>query len=151
MAARLDSVARYICERGAWSVSNLRLQKILYMAQMVHMGRHDGEPLAEARFEAWDYGPVEPLLYRKVRMFGAGPVRDVFTSARPFKADDPRRLILDEVCEALLPRSPGALVDMTHWQHGAWAKNYVPGRLGIPIPDADIRAEYARRHEPALD
>jgi uncharacterized phage-associated protein len=145
MAARLDSVSKYICERGDWTVTNLQLQKILYMAQMSYMGENGGSRLADAKFEAWDYGPVEPTLYRKVRMFGARPIQDVFYQARRFKDNDPRRQVLDDVCEALLPLRPAELVDLTHWNGGAWAKNYVPGLRGLKIPDTDIAAEFAAR------
>lgn len=145
MSARLDSVARHICEKGDWKVSNLQLQKLIYMAQMVYMGQNDGARLVDATFQAWDYGPVIPELYSKVRMFGSGPIKDVFWHARPFKVEDPRKRTLDEVCDALLPRKPGELVDITHWPKGAWATHYVPGIKAIEIPDADIRAEYNRR------
>jgi len=145
MAARLDSVCKYICERGRWKVTNLQLQKLIYMAQMLHMGRSDGERLADTGFEAWDYGPVSPALYHKVKMFGNTPVEDVFFEARNFKQDDPRRKILDEVCDGLLQKRPGELVDITHWSEGAWAKHYVPGNRYIPIPDDDIAVEYHAR------
>lgn len=145
MPARLDSVCKFICEVGEWKVSNLQLQKILYLAQMYYMGRHDGALLADAEFEAWDFGPVEPTLYRKVRMFGSKPVQDVFFDARNFKVEDPRRSDLKEVCGDLLRKRPGQLVDITHWPEGAWAKNYVPRIRGIKIPNDDILAEYNRR------
>lgn len=145
MVARLDSVCKFICEQGGWKVSNLQLQKILYLAQMYYMGRHAGEPLCDAQFEAWDYGPVEPSLYKKVRMFGSSPVQDVFFDARPFRDDDPRRIDLKEVCDALLSKRAGELVDITHSSNGAWAKNYVPRIRGIKIPNNDIIAEYNRR------
>jgi uncharacterized phage-associated protein len=148
MVARLDSVCKFICERGGWKVSNLQLQKILYMAQLYHMGRNDGERLVDTAFEAWDYGPVSPALYRKARMFGSSPVQDVFYDARNFKKDDRRRAELVEVCDALLPLRPGALVDLTHWPQGAWARNYVPGSRGIVIPDKEIAAEYRDRLNP---
>lgn len=144
MTARLDSVCRYICEKGGWKVSNLQLQKLLYLAQMVHLGEH-GERLTDADFQAWDYGPVEPTVYRKVRMFGSGPISDVFYDARAFKADDQRKKSLDLVCDQLLSVTPGRLVDITHWDKGAWVKNYVPGFKGLTIPDADIVAEYHAR------
>lgn len=157
MAARLDSVAKYICEKGAWKVSNLQLQKLMYMSQMIYMGRHDGARLIDAEFQAWDYGPVIPELYKRVRMFGAGYIRDVFFAARPFKPDDHRRETLDYVADGLLHLRPGELVDITHWKHGAWASNYVSGIRSITIPDRDIAAEYhrriseaARRADPAL-
>lgn len=145
MAARLDSVCKVICERGNWRISNLQLQKILYMIQMSYMGQHNGARLADADFEAWDYGPVEPTLYRRVRMFGSSPVEDVFSEARPFKEDDPRLAFINDACKQLLPLRPGQLVDITHWQQGAWAKNYVPGTRGITIPDKDIVEEYRAR------
>ena len=147
MAARLDSVCRYICERGDWKVTNLQLQKLLYLAQMVYMGRSGGQRLADAHFEAWDYGPVEPTVHRKVRMFGASPIPDVFYDARGFRKDDERRLVLEEVCKDLLARCPGELVEITHWQEGAWAKFYEPGIRGIRIPDTVIAEECNRRVE----
>lgn len=145
VTARLDSVAKFICAEGEWKVSNLRLQKIMFMAQMFYMGEHDGERLFDASFEAWDYGPVIPQLYHKVKAFGSSPVEDVFYHALPFAENSPRRLSLKEVCSELLKRTPGQLVEISHWDKGAWAKHYVPRVRGISIPDADIRAEYSDR------
>jgi uncharacterized phage-associated protein len=145
MAARLDSVAKFICERGDWKITNLQLQKVIYMAQMIHLGRYDGVRLVDADFEAWDYGPVEPNLYHKVKMFGSEPIDDVFFEARYFKKDDERRTVLIEVCDGLLTKRPGELVDITHWRKGAWAKYYVPGSRYIRIPDAAIAQEYHDR------
>lgn len=144
MTARLDSVCKYICEAGGWKVSNLQLQKILYLAQVYHLGK-TGNRLADARFQAWDYGPVEPTLYNKAKVFGASPVENVFYDALTFKEGDPRRLLLDEICDDLLERSPGNLIDVTHWEEGAWAKYYVPGVRGVWIPDEAIRQEYIDR------
>ena len=143
--ARLDSVCKYICEKSSWTITNLQLQKIFYMAQMYYMGKSGGARLAEARFEAWEYGPVEPVLYRKVRRFGSDPIEDVFYEARTFRDDDPRRTALDQVCASLLPLRAGALVNITHWKEGAWARTYVPGGRNIPIPDSAIIAEYKER------
>src|SRR3569623_1823287 len=102
MAARLDSVARFICEAGDWNVTNLQLQKIMYLAQMLYMGEHAGERLVDTYFEAWDYGPVSPPLYRKVRGFGAGPIEDVFPDALPFKKGGATESFLRGTCNDLL-------------------------------------------------
>jgi uncharacterized phage-associated protein len=144
MAARLGSVCKYICETGGWQVSNLQLQKILYLTQMIYIGRH-GERLVDAAFEAWDYGPVEPTAYRRVRMFGSAPIQNVFFDARDFKETDVRRDFLDTTCADLLPLKASDLVEITHWHRGAWAQHYEPGTRGIKIPDADIAAEYTAR------
>jgi uncharacterized phage-associated protein len=145
MTARLDSVCKFICEQGDWKVSNLRLQKILYMAQMYHMGLNDGARLVDSEFQAWDYGPVCPSLYRRAKAFGSSPLRDIFFEARGFRDGDPRKKLLVDVCKDLLKKPPGALVEITHWEEGAWAKNYVPKVLGVPIPDEDIVQEYHDR------
>lgn len=144
MAARTDSVCRFICEAGNWRVTNLQLQKILYLSQMFYLGL-EGERLIDSVFEAWDLGPVEPNVYRQVRQFGASPIEDVFWDARAFKKDDKRRRLLSDACRDLLSLRPGELVEITHWEKGAWAKNYVPGIGRTRIPDADIIEEFNNR------
>ncbi len=97
MAAQLDSVAKYIAEEANWGLSNLELQKLMYLAQMIHMGRYDGRPLFDGSFQAWDFGPVEPSLYHRAKVFGARPVKDIFISAKTFKPNDYRRTVMDDV------------------------------------------------------
>jgi uncharacterized phage-associated protein len=136
--------ARRICERGSWKVTNLGLQKSLYIAQMLFMGENNGARLVDTDFEAWDYGPVAPQVYRRVRMFGANPIQDIFFAESRI-TDGLREAHLNNVCAFLANKKPGELVSITHWKDGAWAKNYQPGSLGIPIPDRDILDEYRRR------
>ena len=149
MAARMSSVAKYICEKSDWSVSNLQLQKLMYLAQMIHMGRHNGARLFEAGFEAWDYGPVIPDLYHKLKGYGADAVPSIFDNALAFKADDSRRQLMSDVCEKFLKFDAGQLVEITHWENGAWAKHYVPKARHIRIPDSDIWDEYKSRQSSA--
>ena len=140
MAISANSAARYVCASGDWNVTNLALQKVLYLAHMVHLGR-TGHRLIDGEFEAWDYGPVMPRLYRDVRMFGDRPIQNVFFGS-PTIFGSPEEETLRDACEHLLMKSPGELVAMTHRQDGAWAKHYVPGIRSVVIPDADIIAEY---------
>lgn len=120
MAARLDSVARYICRKSDWTVSHLQLQKLMYLAQMIYMGRTHGARLFEGAFQAWDYGPVEPDLYHKAKMFGSGPVKDVFGEARRFADNDPRIKLMDDICGHFLKYSAGDLVEITHSDKETW-------------------------------
>lgn len=156
--ARLDTVCKYICEKSDWTLSNLRLQKILYLAQMFYMGRHNGARLVDANFQAWDFGPVAPALYHKVKDFGARPITEIhedifgdyeetFPEARKFREEDPRKKTLDDICNKFLSWTPGQLVGITHWEKGAWAKYYQPGLYSISIPDADIEGEYSARQK----
>jgi uncharacterized phage-associated protein len=138
------SAARRVCERSNWRVTNLALQKILYLSHMIYMGSGDGSRLIDGRFEAWDYGPVEPDIYHKVKFLGDQPIPDVFFGCQNLDGTKEAET-LDDVGKFLLMKSPGELVAMTHWKNGAWAKNYRPGVHGIVIPDRDIIAEYHAR------
>ena len=147
MAISTPAAARAVCELRDWQVSNLALQKILYVAQMVHLGRHE-LPLLPESFEPWDYGPVIPSLYRQVRMFGAQPVKDVFYGVRPIP-EGAEKATLSEVVPFLASFTPGQLVNLTHWQNGAWAKFYRPSTRGISIPNQAIADEFRARQQSA--
>lgn len=138
------AAARRMCERSDWTLTNLELQKMLYLAQMMFMGTHDGERLLNGAFEAWDYGPVIPVLYSQVKSFGSAPIKDIFFGVGEVKDQD-RAKMLDDAYDQLSPKTAGQLVSITHWNKGAWAKHYRQGALGITIPDADILQEYRDR------
>lgn len=145
MAISSFSAAKMICERGSWKVTNLELQKILYMAHMFHMGQTGGARLIDGQFEAWDYGPVEPRLYARVRMFGSDYIEDVFYGRALPQSESVEHRSLSEACDALIGKSAGELVSMTHWKDGAWAKTYRPGIRHVPIPDELILDEFHAR------
>jgi len=140
MSVSVFSAARYLCEQSDWTLSNLKLQKILYLAHMIHLGEHDG-PLVREGFEAWNYGPVSPDLYRQVKAFGSEPVRNVFHGyASP--PEGSAVAAMDEVYAQVGNWTAGQLVRVTHRKDGAWDRTYIPGLLGIPIPNEFILQEY---------
>jgi len=143
MSVSVFSAARHLCDASAWTLSNLKLQKILYLAHMVHLGEHGG-PLIHEGFEAWNYGPVSPDLYRRVKAFGSEPVRNVF-HGYPAPPEGSAAAAMDEVYAQVGNWTAGQLVRVTHRKNGAWDKTYIPGALGIPIPDALILQEYRDR------
>lgn len=144
MAILAESAAKALCEMRGWSVSNLELQKILYIAHMVYLGQQHA-PLIHEQFEAWDYGPVIPDLYHRAKSFGSGPVRNVFHWVPDVPIVGPEYAALREASEATKGLSPGQLVAITHWDKGAWADYYRPGARGVKIPNARIEKEYEDR------
>ena len=137
--------AKYMGKLSSWSLSNLEMQKLLYIAHMLHLGDHN-HPLVRGNFEAWDLGPVHPVLYHRAKVFGARPVENIFRSVSNLK-DGTERDMLDEAIKELEDLTGPDLVAITHWEKGAWAKNYKPGVHNIIIPNADILAEYNLRSE----
>ncbi|MGA2677789.1 MAG: type II toxin-antitoxin system antitoxin SocA domain-containing protein [Sedimentisphaerales bacterium] len=55
------------------SISNLKLQKLVYYAQGFHLAIED-KPLFDEPIEAWKYGPVIPTLYHKYKGSESGPI-----------------------------------------------------------------------------
>ena len=137
------SAAKRLCSQSHWTLTNLKLQKLLYIANMAHLGEH-GRPLIDGSFEAWDYGPVVPEVYRHVKAFGSDPIGNIFRLV-PDLPEGSERTALDDTLLSLGSETAGKLVAITHWENGAWASHYVPGRRGIRIPTADIATEFNRR------
>lgn len=143
MTVTYRDAAAHLCARSGWSVSNLKLQKILYMADMNFVGMR-GHRLVDHEFEAWDYGPVSPPLYQDCKAFGSKPVPNVFWGSANLDGTKEAE-ILNLAWDMLKPKSPGELVQITHWQGGAWAKRYVPGVKCIKISTQDMIDEYNAR------
>lgn len=140
MTVPVLSAAQRLAQRSGWTLSNLALQKILYLAHMFHLGR-TGEPLVTGLFEAWDYGPVHPALYHRAKVFGSDAVGNVFHDI-PEVPPGPEMDILDEAYNNLGRVAPARLVHATHRPGGAWATHYIPGVRSCVIPNESILAEY---------
>lgn len=55
------------------SVSNLRLQKLLYFIQAQFLVTNHNPCFAD-KIMAWDFGPVVPPVYREYRVFGSNTI-----------------------------------------------------------------------------
>lgn len=139
MASVLNA-ARTLGEISGWSLSNLQMQKILYIAQMLHIGR-TGRPMFSEDFEAWDFGPVAYELYRKAKIFGSRKVSDVFFEPK-LPLESAERSSILSAYQSMRDLTPGQMVALTHRDNGAWAKCYRPGERGRVIPKELILQEY---------
>lgn len=55
------------------TTSNLKVQKLLYYAQGVHLALY-GKPLFKEEIYSWQYGPVVPEVYAQFKEFGSGAI-----------------------------------------------------------------------------
>lgn len=144
--ARLKDVAHFICASSDWRISQLELHKILYLAQMIHLGQDKGVPLFYDDFEAWKYGPVVPEMYQMVKHLGADAIpADTFSHVQEIGRDHPLYEFLDEVGEGLVPMHGWQLGYLTRDEDGAWGKYYKPHVRGIVIPKEAMIDEYKTR------
>ena len=148
MSIHALSAAKHLGVLSGWSKTNLDLQKILYIAHMIHLGEH-GKPLVKDHFQAQVFGPVHPVLYHKAKIFGAKPVRNIFRSIGDLDKNLSETNTLNRTYNVVSEFSGAKLVAITHCDYGAWAKNYKPDKMRNTIPNADILEEYNKRKERA--
>ncbi len=73
----VQDVAEYVItysECKDYGISNLKLQKILYLIQTYFL-IHTKKPCFPEEMEAWDFGPVIPEVYRKYKQFGSADIQ----------------------------------------------------------------------------
>lgn len=129
---RASLIAKYVITREAddgRSVSNLRLQKLLYFIQASFI-QQKKEPCFFEEFYAWDYGPVIPTVYREYKVYGSAsiPPQRFGDSALKIKTEDKR--IINETLDICKDYSTNQLVSITHKQD-PWKKAFArfPGSL----------------------
>lgn len=143
MPVSSNDAANYLCERAGWQISNLQLQKILYMADMNFTGQSHVR-LIDEDFEAWDYGPVLPSLYHKCKVFGSKAIPKVFWGAKDILGTAEAKM-LDLAWEKLKSATPGQLVETTHAPDGAWVRRYGRAIRNAKISASDMIDEFNRR------
>jgi uncharacterized phage-associated protein len=115
-------VSKYIIK--SLPVDNLKLQKLLYYSQGVYLVLHDKKPLFNEVIEAWDYGPVVPLVYQAYKEHGFDiipPVDDESTlDFEEMKAVDMTLACFGEL-------SGTVLIGQTHYE-APWKNAYRKGR-----------------------
>jgi uncharacterized phage-associated protein len=130
MTSALEA-AKYIIK--SLPVDNLKLQKLLYYSQAVHLVLNDKAPLFPEDIEAWDYGPVVPPVYREYKRYGF----DILPPAEEPVGLGLRELRAVDMALACFGEMSGpALINQTHGEP-PWRNNYRPGRpSSIISPDS---------------
>lgn len=123
-------VARYFIIRAyeeglEATMTNMKVQKLLYYAQSLHLALND-EPLFEHEIQAWRYGPVCPPAYHYYSEFEAQQL-PVLDRALMNSLPQEIRLLLEEVWDYFGTYHAYFLSDMTHLEF-PWKK----ARKGLP-------------------
>lgn len=135
-------------------LTNLKVQKLLYLAHGLMLARHQA-PLLNEPFRAWKYGPVIESLYHRLKVFGPDAVSasDPFIepwAAMPTDAHQGKQAIAD-VLKQFGRKSGGQLVNLSHAPDGPWAQVYQADTSSSEIGN-DLIEHYFRQllvHAPA--
>lgn len=126
-------------------ISNLKLQKLVYLAQGCNLAVFD-KPLFNDRIEAWLHGPVVRELYNNYKQHGAYGIPSVKVDLH--KYPEGAKELLNEVYKEFGQYSAYRLRDITH-KHTPWMNAQSPTG-NREIPREDMR-DYFKRHVLAND
>lgn len=125
-------IANAVLER-AWrlgfEVTQIDIQKVCYFLHGHHLRDH-GRELISTEFEAWEYGPVQRVLYSSFKDFGDQPITRYATAFDPVRRVPKPLPTLSEnaaidTLERYLPMylefDSFELVDLTHEPNTPWS------------------------------
>ena len=140
--------AKFVCETCEWNITNLSLQKILYFCHLAFLGENEGKPLFDKNFEAWELGPVLRSVYsytKNKRVADNNIDESVFRDVEKVEENNNSKEVqtLIFLTKHLSKFSSSTLVEWSHWEGGAWKKNYSE-HYSADIPSEDIKNEHSK-------
>ncbi|HAS27968.1 MAG TPA: hypothetical protein DCR59_02070 [Dehalococcoidia bacterium] len=102
-------------------ISNMKLQKLVYYAQGLHLAMYD-KPLFDDVIEAWTYGPVIHALYNNYKGNGDKAIPKPDSINLSIYSTEVRSL-LDDIYVSLGQFSAWKLATMTH-EESPWVNAY---------------------------
>jgi uncharacterized phage-associated protein len=137
-------------EANGKRITPMQLQKLCYMAHGYSLAILNG-PLTSDEIQAWDFGPVYPVLYDALKRYGSNAVpallsRNNWAVMDHVRGDVVRVTLSGEQTELVnsIYETYGdfqgfQLSALTHEAGSPWEKVYKPGKKMLVIPDALIR------------
>jgi uncharacterized phage-associated protein len=147
------------CEHRGRSVTNLALQKIVYFGHvwsLILLGR----PLVRHKFEAWEFGPVLPYLYREFKELDRAAINLRATHLDPmdgrkrvvgYRFEPDTDQLLHEVVDFYSRLGASELVKLSHAKGGPWYTVWHhEGTInpGMQIDDTEIVIFYSKTPPP---
>ncbi|MCR1952938.1 Panacea domain-containing protein [Clostridium sp. DSM 100503] len=115
------------------SFCQLALEKIMYFVDCEYIKKY-GEPIFRDEFQAWDFGPVIPNVYKKYKSFGYDKISltdeeklIICSKMMKFKDYDRISSVIDEVIEKYKGYTANDLVTESHKDGSPWDLVYKNG------------------------
>lgn len=126
-------------------VDNLKIQKLLYYCQAVHLVLNNSadKPLFTDEIQAWQYGPVVPNVYHKLKKYGLETVPEL---KEKNELSENELKTVNMVLDYYGGMSGTRLINKTH-QESPWKNAYVPNRKNIIISNQSIFDYFKDKYE----
>lgn len=126
---------------GNNDLTNLKLQKMLYFAQVEYMKTHNGRVLFPDDIEAWQYGPVVKSVYEMLKHCQSYVISEFDVDLTLAEGlDDDEVTFLDGFCDKYLKYSAWELVEKTHKTGSSWDQVYKGGRGNHEVIPVEMMA-----------
>lgn len=124
--AVIDYLLSKIDDEAGDSITNLKIQKLLYYCQGWHLSQF-GMPLFNEELQAWPHGPVTPPAYQRLKRYGNQSVDPQAVVSDPMSdLSEESRSLIDQVWALYGWRSASELRNMTH-QERPWKEAWAAG------------------------
>ena len=137
-------IARWILtwadfEDDSLGVTNLKLQKLLYFAQGHHLAKFDGVLFSD-RIQAWEHGPVIPVVYHEFKEFKAASI--TLTSFVEFEDfDSTTNSFLASIWRTFGGFDGWKLRELSH-RSEPWAEAFSEEHSNVEIPVERMRVAF---------
>lgn len=159
MAYKAEQVANYFIEKAraegkGEEMTPMKVLKLVYIAHGWYLALMSGKPLINDKIEAWKYGPVIPVIYQRVKRYGAGSIQDYLevpdkqNLSRTISQEDNATVeFLDRIWEVYGRFSGLQLSSMTHDDETPWQEviDESPHSMNPQISDEVIKSHYEKR------
>ena len=124
------------------TLTPMQLLKLTYIAHGWMLGLY-GNPLISDEIQAWQHGPVIPVLYNAIRGYRGKPVTKPIRNAPQVELNDKECSIIKQTYNIYGHLSGPALSRITHAPNTPWSLTYQPDQFGVIISDDIIQDHYA--------
>ncbi len=124
-------------------LTHLQIQKLVYITQGFNLAITD-KPLFNQEVAAWPYGPVIPVLYKKLKRFGREKISyliELRSDDKAIEKDSPTFKLIEIVYEGYKNYSGSELSSITHKPNTPWAITWHKLKFS-PIPNDVIKEHY---------
>jgi uncharacterized phage-associated protein len=133
-------IANWFLEKEPAMKSDImKVLKLVYIAHGFHLAFKD-TPLIEEDVQAWQYGPVIPELYFRLKTKTLGITSDYISNWEAFEKDDETQRLLEAVYRKYGRYTGGQLSNLTHKQNTPW--DLTVTRFKSLIEEDLIKAHY---------
>lgn len=145
-----STIAYALIKKGIESslfVTQLKLQKMVYFANGVHLAKH-GDPLILESVQAWKYGPVIPELYQVLKVYGNSPITNTLfldfigIDKEYAKLGNEAKETIEYTWKATKSVSAENLVNWTHRQDSPWKTAWSDGDRNTIIDSDSIKTYF---------